>query len=351
MTQITGSISTAVWTGSANLAVPRLQKQISDAGVELSTGRRADVGLSLGAGAGESVLLHAARASIDSQTKSLALSSAIIGRAQTVLSQISSDANAFLQNMVAARASNDGGAVAAQQAQSTLAALTAGLNTSDGQRYIFAGINSAVAPVADFGAAPKAAVDAAFAAKFGLDPASPQTDPKVASIGAADMESFLNTDFAGMFSDTAWSTTWSKASDQPLAAKLSNNAHVDTSTTANTTAMRNLAMAYTMVAGLGTANLSEAARNVVLDKATKLVGTAVTQLAAVGAGLGVSQNRIDRASEALTQAGTLIDTRIGALEGVDAAEAKTRMDVLTTQLQMSYATTGKLMQLSILNYI
>ena len=47
----------------------------------------------------------------------------------------------------------------------------------------------------------------------------------------------------------------------------------------------------------------------------------------------------------------LVDRRINVLEGVDPAEAKTRLDTLTTQLQMSYATTAKVMQLSILNYI
>ena len=351
MTQIMGPISTMVWSGSANFIVPQIQNKITQASTELSTGRYADLGLTLGAGAGESVLLHAARSAIDTHTQSNAASSDILSRTQTALSQISSDANTFLQNMVAARSSNDGGAVAAQQAQSTLSALTASLNTSDGQRYLFAGVNSAVAPMADFASGPKAAVDSAFAAKFGLNAASPQTDPKVGQISASDMTSFLNNEFAGQFSDANWSATWSKASNQPLTSRISDNSRVDVSTTANTTAMRNLAMAYTMVAELGTAGLSEAARNVVLDKATSLVGTAVTQLTAIGAGLGVSQNRITHANDALSQAGSLIDTRINALESVDPAEAKTRLDTLTTQLQMSYATTGKLMQLSILNYI
>ena len=106
-----------------------------------------------------------------------------------------------------------------------------------------------------------------------------------------------------------------------------------------------------MVAELGTENLSDTTRAVVLETATRLTGSAVTGVTALATNLGVSQTRIDAANDALSRVSMLVDTRINALEGVDPAEAKTRMDTLTTQLQMSYATTGKIMQLSILNFI
>ena len=37
--------------------------------------------------------------------------------------------------------------------------------------------------------------------------------------------------------------------------------------------------------------------------------------------------------------------------GVDPAEAKVKIDTLTTQLEMSYSLTAKLLQLSIINYV
>lgn len=344
-------ISTLAWTSPARAALPRLQADISKASVELSTGQKADIGLALGATTGESVSLHAARATIDAQTQSNAFAAGILGRVQTALGQIGDTANSFLQEVLTGQSGNASGAILAAQGQAALGTLTQSLNTSDGQRYLFAGTNSGTAPMGDYAGAPKSAVDAAFASAFGLSATDPQSDPKVANISAADMQSFLDTTFTNLFSDTAWSANWSAASSQPLTAGITQNSRVNLSASANDAPMRQLAMAFTMVGELGTANLSEAARKVVLNKAAAVLGTAVSGVIALSAGLGVSQQRVTAANTALAQAATLTDSRINTLEGVDPAEAKTRLDTLTTQLQMSYATTAKIMQLSIMNYV
>lgn len=344
-------ISTLAWTSPARAALPKLQSDISKATTEIATGRQADVGLALGVATGESVALHLARGAIVSQKQGNALASSLLGHSQVALSQISDDANRFLKDILAGQAGNSSGAILEDQAKSALDAFTAHLNATDGQRYLFAGINSAVKPMADYATGPKAAVDAAFAGAFGLDPADPQGDPEVADISAADMSSFLDGAFADLFADPAWGATWSSASDEALTSRISDTARVSVTTTANTTAMRNLAMAFTMVSELGTANLSEATRKVVLDRAATVAGAAVSGVVSLSAQLGVSKSRVDAADEALAKVSDLVDQRINVLEGVDPAEAKTRLDTMTTQLQMSYATTAKVMQLSILNYI
>lgn len=344
-------ISTLAWTSPARAALPKLQSDISKATTEIATGRQADVGLTLGVATGESVALHLARGAIRSQQEGNALATGVLGRSQAALSQITDDANRFLKDILAGQAGNASGAILADQAKSALDAFTAHLNSTDGQRYLFAGINSGEKPMADYAAGPKAAVDAAFAGAFGLDPANPQADPRVADIAPADMASFLDGAFADLFADPAWGTTWSRASDEALTSQISDTARVPVTTTANTTAMRNLAMAFTMVSELGTANLSESTRKVVLDRAATVAGAAVSGVVSLAAQLGVSQSRVDAADEALAKVSDLVDRRINVLEGVDPAEAKTRLDTLTTQLQMSYATTAKVMQLSILNYI
>lgn len=345
------NLSTTAWTSPARAALPRLQAAIAGASTELSTGRKADVGLDLGVGTGESLALHLARRAITAQTQTNALAEGILGRTQVVLGQISDTAGQFLKDVLAGQAGNGSGAVLAEQARSALDTLISQLNTTDGQRYLFAGVNSAVKPMADYAGAPKLAVDQAFASAFGLDPANPQQDPKVATIPADAMRTFLDGAFQDLFADPAWGTTWSSASATDLGARISASERVAVSTNANTTAMRNLAMAFTMVSQLGTANLNEAARKVVLDTAARVTGVATGGVTALSARLGVSQNRITAANDAMAQVSGLVDRRINVLEGVDPAEAKTRLDTLTTQLQMSYATTAKVMQLSILNYI
>ena len=63
----------------------------------------------------------------------------------------------------------------------------------------------------------KLAVAAAFQARFGFA----QGDPAASSISAADMQDFLDNDFAALFDDPAWSTNWSTASDEPLSTRIS----------------------------------------------------------------------------------------------------------------------------------
>ncbi len=351
MAMMSNSISTLAWTSPARSALPRLQTDISRASVELSTGTKADIGLALGAGVGESLGLSVARARIDAQIQSNAFATGILGRAQTVLGQISDQANGFLKDLLAGQSGNANGAILAAQGRAALATFTASLNTSDGQRYLFGGINSARTPMADYAAGPKAAVDAAFATAFGLDPADPQGDPRVGSIAADDMARFLDTTFADLFADPAWGDSWSAASSQPLTAGISQDSRVRISASANAAPLRQLAMAFTMVGELGTASLSDAARKVVMEKATAVLGEAVSGVTALGADLGVSQQRVTAANAALSQAASLTDRRLNTLVGVDPAEAKTRLDTLTTQLQMSYATTARIMQLSIMNYV
>ena len=52
----------------------------------------------------------------------------------------------------------------------------------------------------------------------------------------------------------------------------------------------------------------------------------------------------------MTRERDVIDVRTSTLEGVDPYEAKVRFDQLSTQIEMSYALTVRLSNLSILNY-
>ena len=81
--------------------------------------------------------------------------------------------------------------------------MTASSTSSINGEYLFAGINTDVMPVADYSrpASPaRQAVADAFTAHFGFA----QYLPTVAAISAADMEDFLDTDFAALFDDAGW---------------------------------------------------------------------------------------------------------------------------------------------------
>ena len=310
----------------------------------MTTGRLADVGLTLGARSGQGLSIRRDDASLESLIDDNATLSAHLDQSQAALTAMASTADDFLQSLLALPAGS--AAPLQQQAATGLAAFIDTANTASGGHFLFAGINTANQPMKDYATGGKPAVDAAFLAAFGVT----QSDPAVASITSAQMSTFLDTQFAALFADPAWGTDWSTAANQNLTQRISPNEKVATSVNANDTAMRKLAMAYTMVADLGTTSLSADARNVLLAKATTIIGGAVTDLTTLQGQLGDVKKRVDDASERMKQNRDLLATQLHALEGVDPAEAKVRSDSFSAELEMSYSLTNKLLHLSILNY-
>jgi flagellar hook-associated protein 3 FlgL len=338
-----GFISTASLFAAPRTAVGRMQVELAQLSKEISTGRMADVGLSLGAASGQSVRLHIDTAAFEALIDSNGTLAGRLSQSQAALDQIRESADRFLAQLVTSR---DVGVPLELQGGAALAGFIDGVNASDGHDYLFGGINSAVAPLSEMDAGSRAAIDAAFLAKFGMT----QDDPLAADIDAVDMQDFLDNEFAALFADPDWGTTWSIASDQVTRNRISPTETVATSVSANQPAMRKLAVVYTMIAELGTDRLGAETRKAVIDKAIGLVGEAITGVTVLQQDLGTVQNRVKAATERLTVQGDILETRIGALEGVDPMEAKVRIDTLTTQIEMSYALTVRFLQMSILNY-
>jgi flagellar hook-associated protein 3 FlgL len=323
--------------------VLRMQSELAHLNQEISTGRMADVGLELGAGSAQAARLHIDVAAFDAVVKSNQLTSTRLEQTTAALDALTANANAFLEELVVARAAN---APLAARASSALSVFISQANASDGNLYLFAGINSAVAPIADYDVAAKAAVDAAFLAKFGVS----QSDPTVDQIDAVDMADFIDNEFADLFADPDWGTTWSSASDQVMRSRISTAQTLETSISANEPAMRKLAMVYTMVSELGIDGLAEDTRGAILDKAVGMLSEAFSGLTVLGMDIGVKQNRVNDATERLQIQQSIVEQRVAVLEGVDPLEAKVKLDTLTTQIEMSYSLTARLLRLSILNY-
>ena len=90
-------------------------------------------------------------------------------------------------------------------AKSALESLSSILNQTHGGKFLFAGISTDVAPLADYFSTPastgKSAVDAAFLAEFGVA----QNSAGAGSITASQMDTFLNGNYANLFGAGAWS--------------------------------------------------------------------------------------------------------------------------------------------------
>ncbi|WGD28577.1 flagellar hook-associated family protein [Ancylobacter sp. WKF20] len=340
-------ISTLTVMNSPRNALPRLQSELADASKELTTGRRADLGLSLGVGTAESVRLRAEDASVRRYFDGNSAMAAQLERTQATLDDMRTQADKF-QQMLSSISDADGAAsVLQQQAGGFLDALTSTLNLTDGRRYLFGGINSGQKPINNLDEGPGAAIVTAFNTRFGFDP----SDPATGTIPAADLENFIDNEFAAMFEEPGWSATWSDASSTNLRSSISPLERIETSANANEPAMRKLAMAYTMVAALGTEHLRGSALAMVMDKARSLTGTGTSELISISTRLGTSQNRIEAANSLMQRGLDTIGKRIDKLESVDPAEAKTKLDLISTQIEMSYSLTARILKMSIMNYV
>lgn len=344
-------ISSQSITASMRTSLLQLQKQLNKAETEVSTGHRQDIGIELGAETGQVLSLSQTYDHLQALSTSNNVTSTRLNATDSVLGNIQSLVSKFSSALVQAQGDTSVATTLKQTAQEDLSALVASLNTSIGGQFIFAGINSSARPVTDYQSTPpspaKQAFDTAFQARFGFSASSSQA----ATISAADMQTFLDTDLAGQFSDPGWGTLWSQASSTPLSAQVAPDLHVTTSVSANETAFRQLAQALTMVSEFGGTNLGAGASQAVITSATRLVNQALNGLTALQSGVGVTQASITQANDTLSAQMATLNTSLNSMEGVDSYTLSSTISSLQTQIEASYQLTSQLQKLSLVSYL
>lgn len=326
------------------------QTSLAQAQQEVSTGTYADVGLSLGAQSSQDIDLRDQESLLKTFSTTNNLAATNLSSAQNALTDFMTSANKMLDALTSSINQNGVGPALQQQAQSALQDLVSGLNSNADGIYLFAGTNTSVAPITDYyasGSANQAAVNSAFSSAFGFS----QSDSDVANITPSQMQSFLSGQFASLFQGTSWSSDWSSANDTSLTSEISPSQTVPTSVSANNPAFQDLMQAYTMLASVGTQNLSSATLQTVVSNAENLLNNGIAALTNVQANLGTSQNAITDANNQMTVEMNVLSTQIGNLEGVDPLQASTEVTNLQTQIETSYELTSQLSQLSLVKYL
>jgi len=235
--------------------------------------------------------------------------------------------------------------------QSALQSLIASTNATSGDQYVFGGINSAVAPMADYYSTPtsaaKTAIDQAFQTTFGVLP----SDPAAANISASDMQSFLSGPFAALFTGASWSADWSSASSANTSAEIAPGQTVTTSTNANQPGFQQLAQAYAMLSEFGGSALSGNAHQAVATAASSLVSQGVDSMINLQAELGSTQSAVTNANNSMSSQLTILQGQIGNLDNVNATATAAQINSLTNQVQMAYELTSRLSQLNLAQYL
>lgn len=343
------SISTAALAAAPRLAVTQAQVALSRAQVELSSGMLADIGLGLGNKTGSYVSLSGQQGRLQAIKDSNATTAATLTAANTALDTLRTTASSFLASLTQAASPGSSLSTLVQTAGTNLDALTSSLNTTVGGNAIFAGINSATAPMTPYTATStaKAQVDASFQNTFSTS----QTSSDTATISGSAMQSYLDGDFASLFSSANYDTVWSSASDAVPTAQISASQSVATSVSANGDAFRQLAQAYTMIKEFGGADLSTDAGQAVVASATKLVSSALSGLTDAQAGIGLSQSAVSDADDRMSTQIDYLSSQAQAMVAVDPSTLSTQISGLQTQIQASYEITSQLQQLSLVNYL
>ncbi|WP_112664672.1 flagellar hook-associated family protein [Microvirga flavescens] len=344
-------ISTLNLWNSPRSTINKLQADLAKANQEIATGRHADVGLALGYRTGQSITLRQEKEEIGALMDSNGTVTLRLSTTKGAMDNIRTSAENFLNSLLSVPPLERGAETVQSNAGTQLKALISELNKSSGGQYIFGGTNTKQLPIDDYYGTPapasKVAVDAAFMTEFGIS----QTDPNVFNITAAQMDTFLNGAFTTLFDAPNWSATWSSASSQNIESRVSTTERIETSANANEDAMRKFAMALTMAADLGLASMRTETQQVVVDKVISILGTVGNGLIDIQSRLGIAEKTVTDANSRMGIQKNVLETGIGSLEDVDPGEAKTRVDALTTQIQMSYSLTSQLRQLSLLNYL
>ena len=344
-------ISTLSILNAPKLSIYESQRQLLDAQKELSTGRHADVGLQLGGKTADVIALRNGFARNDSIIDMNNLTATELDLTQSSLTSLIELAHKFSATLIGARNAQNGQDVVKTAAKSALESLNTILNQTHGGKFLFAGINSDVAPLADYFSTPvsagKTAVDAAFLTEFGVT----QNAAGVSSITATQMDTFLNGNFATLFAPGGWSTAFSSASDQNRTARIDTDYNVEVSTNANEAAFRDLTMAITMAFDLGSGSLNQAAFEKLVDKAVVVSTKAAQQAGLIGGRLGAAEEVIADSTQRLKQRNDILNREIVSLEGVDEYEVSMRINLLTTQLEASYSITARINRLNLMNYL
>jgi len=324
-----------------------MQTELSQAEIELSTGKDADVGLTLGTSAGQDISLQQQQNALQTLTNTNNTAGTRLSTTQTTLGNIQSSAQDFLNSLIADGANNTTSSILQTGATSSLQSLISNLNSSLNGDYLFAGTNTANEPITNYfsASAPNAAaVNSAISSQFG-------SPPDYSTTTAAGMTSFLDNSFDPLFTGSNWTSNWSSASDQTLTSQISPTDKESTSVSANQTAFQQLSEAYVMVSQFSGQNLSPQAYQAVIAKAESLASSAITSLTNIQANVGIVQSAITASNTQMSAQMSVMSTQVDSLESTDAYNAATNVSDLQTQIETAYSLTNQLKQLSLVNYL
>ncbi|QTQ82767.1 flagellar hook-associated family protein [Agrobacterium tumefaciens] len=365
----TSFISSLAMQNSMRSTILKAQLEMTNLNTELTTGKHADLGVTLGANTARSLDLN---------------------RDVDRLSSLVSVNSIATQRLKSSQAALDGMAKAAQEIQKVLVPNTSSAvptlatvaktisnafntftgfaNTAVSGEFLFSGINTDVKPIDDY-FAEGSTLKAAYEVELNAFMAA-QT-PAVGNIAdlSKDQASAFMTRIEGVFNGTTpvtnpphsdltagqnydfWTTYGSKASDTNMTSRISQNEVVETSTNSNSQGMRYFAMTAMTAMTFLDDKVPSDVRELVATRSVTNIGTVISGLNQQQSQLGLSESRVSKANDSLAAQKKIIETHLLDIEGIDTYEVKTRLDLLQQQIEIAYSLTSRLQKMSLVNYL
>lgn len=336
-----------------------LSQRVSQAGTEAATGMKSDIYRSLGLRASEALTLRAGMERNESFISSNQMLASRLDFTSLTLRQTRESAQSFLELAVSnSEAPTQTAGELQRAAQAALDRVIDGMNATFRGVPLFAGTNSASAPLQQWDAPHPVS---------GLSPRDVLADTIGAGIGdaadAADKVASLTDIFGNAYSDAPVrfeasffnGTSRQDTDENPaprVTARLDERTVLPHGIQANDPAFTDLLRGLSMIAATDpTAITDPEGYRVWVSSAVKAVSTGINGMIETESRLGGHQQTVDHTLKMQREREVLFNSQILSLEGVDPYEAATRLTNLQTQLEATYAVTSRLSKLSFLNFM
>lgn len=340
-------ISTSSLLQPARVNVSQGQRLLREAQQEATTGRRADVGLSLGSRIATAISARNELGSVDAIAPLLEQAQVRAKVTQKSMEALSGITAQFRSLLTGARGAGNGRALAASGATSALEASQAIMATTHDGVYLFGGLNTGVVPLSDYLDGPQQAIINAFQGTFGFLP----EDHAASALTTEQVDEFLDAGFANLFSDGNWRAVWSSATPANPLVRLSSLERIDISANTDQLFARSLARAFSMIAFISSANVSQSVFQHVVDRALLASSEAQLLITQEQARVGLAENRLKVTRDVIDIRRSQSIELFQSLESVESYEAASRVNALITQLEASYTLTARISRLSLLSYL
>lgn len=340
--------------------ISRTTLALQEAGVEVSTGKKADLFSELGPRAAATLTL---RAREDETNAYLTTNTLLQGKLQSQLDAVNSvrsEVLGVLNNVLANASSPLTGAETLQmQARNALEVVVAQLNVSLNGEALFAGTRTNAPPLTqwtksnpDTGLSPSSVIQAIIS--------GPPSDLAQMQAMLADVEavfaSTYTTDPDANFEATFYRGTPAlDNAGQPsprATARIEPGLTLEYGVQANDAPFRDILRGLAMLSAFDVTDITDPETyGAWMNEVALALGNGAQAVLSVSAEIGFRQQSVDTASKRL-EALSMVQTRqISELESADPYDAATRLSALQTQLRASYEVTSQLNGLSLLNYL